>query len=96
MTDKCRRDNARNYCRRTGQNKGRVWRLPDTETCGQCETLVGKLYPRHEKLTRSPAEMTGNRYKIEMLMSRTQKFKGLTAASLGLKTLNDNFYPIKL
>ena len=34
--------------------------------------------------------MTGNRYKIEILMSRTQKLKGLSAASLRLKTLNDN------
>ena len=33
---------------------------------------------------------TGNRYEIELLMSRTQKLKGLVAASLGLKRLNDN------
>ena len=51
-----------------------------------------ELYPRHEKQTRIPAETTGNRYKIEILMSRTQKLKGLAAASLGLKTLNDNPY----
>jgi hypothetical protein len=31
----------------------------------------------------------GNRYKIEILMSRKQKLKGLSAASLRLKTLND-------
>ena len=54
-----------------------VWRLPDTETCGQCGALVGELYPRHEKRTKNPAETTGNRYKIEILMSRTQKLKGL-------------------
>ena len=50
----------------------------------------GELYPRHEKQTKNPAETTGNRYKIEILMSRTQKLKGLSAASLRLKTLNDN------
>jgi hypothetical protein len=53
---------------------------------------VGELYPRHEKQTKNPAETTGNRYKIEILMSRTQKLKGLSAASLILKTLNDNPY----
>ena len=51
---------------------------------------MGKLYPRHEKQTKNPAETTGNRYKIEFLMSRTQKLKGLSAASLRLKTFNDN------
>ena len=49
-----------------------------------------KLYHRHEKRTKNPAETTGNRYKIEILMSRTQKLKGLSAASLRLKTLDDN------
>lgn len=39
---------------------------------------------------RFPAEMTGNRYEIEILMSQTQRLKRLTAASLRLKTLNDN------
>ena len=72
------------------RNKGRVWRLPDTETCGQCGALAGELYPIHEKQTKNPAETTGNRYKIEILMTRTQKLKGLVAASLRLKTLNDN------
>ena len=51
---------------------------------------MGELYPRHEKRTKNPAETTGNRYKIEFLMSRTQKLKGLSAASLRLKTLNDS------
>ena len=51
---------------------------------------MGELYPRHEKQTKNPAETTGNRYEIEILMSRTQKLKGLTAASLRLKTLSDN------
>ena len=51
---------------------------------------MGELYPRHEERTKNPAETTGNRYKIEILMSRTQKLKGLSAASLRLKTLNDN------
>ena len=49
-----------------------------------------KLYPCHDKQTKNPAETTGNRYIIEILMSRTQKLKGLSAASLILKTLNDN------
>ena len=44
----------------------------------------------HEKRTKNPAETTGNRYKIEIMMGRTQKLKGLSAASLRLKTLNDN------
>ena len=47
------------------------------------------LSQRHEKRTKNPAETTGNRYKIEILMSRTQKLKGLYAASLILRTLND-------
>ena len=64
--------------------------LPDTETCSQCGAPVGELYPRHEKQTKNPAETTGNRYKIEILMSQTQKLKGLVTASLRLKTLNDN------
>ena len=67
-----------------------------TETCGQCGALVGELYPRHERRTKNPAETTGYRYKIEFLMSRTQKLKGLSAASLRLKTLNDNPYIINL
>ena len=46
---------------------------------------MGELHPRHEKRTKNPAETTGNRYKIEILMSRTQKLKGLVAASLRLK-----------
>lgn len=48
---------------------------------------MGELYPRHEKRTKNPAETTGNRYKIEILMSRTQKLKGLSAASLILTIL---------
>ena len=54
------------------------------------EALVGKLYPRHEKQTRNLAEATGNRYKIELLMSQMQKLKKLVAALLRLKRLNDN------
>ena len=53
---------------------------------------MGELYPSHEKQTRNLAETTGNRYKIEILMSRTQKLNGLSAASLRLKTFNDNPY----
>ena len=41
---------------------------------------------------KNPDERTGSRYKIEILMSRTQKLKGLAAASLRLKTFNDNPY----
>lgn len=41
---------------------------------------------------KNPDETTGNRYRTEILMSRTQKLKGLAAASLILKTLNDNPY----
>ena len=48
------------------------------------------LSQRHEKQTKNPAETTGNRYEIEILMSRMRKLKGLAAASLILKTLNDN------
>ena len=51
-------------------NKWCVWRLFDVGICGQCGAVVGKLYPRHEKQTKNPAETTGNRYKIEILMSR--------------------------
>lgn len=50
----------------------RVWQPPDTETYSQCEAPVGELYPRHEKQTRNPADTTGNRYKIVILMGRTQ------------------------
>ena len=49
-----------------------------------------ELYPRHEKRTKKPAETTGNRYKIEILMSRKPQLNGLVAASLRLKTLDDN------
>ena len=53
---------------------------------------MGELYSRHEKQTKKPAETTGNRYKIEILMSCTQKLKRLSAASLRFKTFNDNPY----
>lgn len=36
------------------------------------------------------AETTGNGYRIGILMSRKRKLKGLSAASLRLKTFNDN------
>lgn len=39
---------------------------------------------------RFPVEMTGNRYKIEILMSRMRKLKGLVAASLRVKTFDDD------
>ena len=59
--------------------------------------LVGELYPRHEKQINNPVETTGNRYKIEILMSRMQKLKGLPAASLRLKkhtTTYPNIVPV--
>lgn len=59
---------------------------------GQGGSLAGELYPRHEKQTKNPAERTGSRYKIEILMGRTRKLKGLAAASLRLETFNDNPY----
>ena len=40
---------------------------------GQGGALAGELYPRHEKQTKNPAETTGNRYKIVILMGRTQR-----------------------
>ena len=49
-----------------------------------------KFHPCHEKQTKNLVETTGNRYIIENVMSWTQKYKGLFAASLRLKTLNDN------
>ena len=44
----------------------------------------------HEKRTKNPAETTGNRYKIEVLMHRKQKLNGLADAALRLETLNYN------
>ena len=69
-----------------------------TGTFGGCLTrkhavnaeFEGELYPCYEKQTKNPAERTGSRYKIEILMSRTQKLKGLVAASLGVETFDDN------
>lgn len=57
---------------------------------------MGELYPRHEKRTKNPSETTGNRYEIEILMSRTQKLKGLSAAfaqieNIKRQSLNNNF-----
>ena len=54
--------------------------------------LMGELYPRHEKQTKNPAEMAGNRYMIEILMCRMQKLNRLVTASLRVETLNDNPY----
>jgi len=56
--------------------------------------MLGKLYLRHEKQTKNPAETTGNRYEIEILMSRMRKLKGLAAALLIFKIVNDNHYLI--
>lgn len=38
---------------------------------------------------KNSTETTGNRYEIEIPMSRMQKLKGLAAASLRLKTFDD-------
>ena len=67
-------------------------RLLDIETCSQCGVLVGggNCILAMKNGQKYPAVTTGNRYEIEILMSRTQKLKGLSAASLRLKTLNDN------
>ena len=51
---------------------------------------MGELHSRHEKQTKNPVETTGNRYKIEILMSRMQKLKGLITVLFRVKTLNDN------
>ena len=48
---------------------------------------MGELYLRHEKRTNNPAETTGNRYKIEILMGWTRKLKGLVTVSLRLKNI---------
>ena len=50
---------------------------------------MGELYPRHEKQTKNPAETIANIYETEILMSWTQKLKGLAAGSLRLKTFDD-------
>ena len=39
---------------------------------------------------KKPAETTGNRYKNEILMSRTQKLKGLVAAFAQIENINDS------
>lgn len=59
---------------------------------GQGGSLAGELYPRHEKQTKNPAERTGSRYKIVILMGWTQKLRGLVAALLGVETFDGNPY----
>ena len=56
------------------------------------ELLWGNFILAMKNGQKNPAERTGSGYIIEILMSRTQKLKGLVAASLRLKTLNDNPY----
>ena len=51
-----------------------------------------ELYPRHEKQTKIRLKGLEADIKIEFLMGRTRKLKGLAAASLGVKTFNDNPY----
>lgn len=46
---------------------------------------MGELYPRHEKQTKNQAEMAGNRYKIEILMSLLQRLRGLVAELLRIQ-----------
>lgn len=50
------------------------------------------LSQRHEKQPKNPVKTTGNGYRIGILMSRTQRKKGLSAASIRLETLNDNLW----
>ena len=52
--------------------------------------LGGERYSRHEKQTKYPTERPEIYNEIVILMSRTQKLKGLVAASLGVKTFDDN------
>lgn len=67
---------------------------------GQCygvkrvkaDLLRGSCILAMKNRQKNPDERTGSRYIIEILMSRTQKLKGLVAASLRLKTFNDNPY----
>lgn len=49
------------------------------------QAVLKVLSRRKYSLPSYKAEMAGNRYKIEILMSRMQKLKGLPAASLRLK-----------
>ena len=51
---------------------------------------MGKLYPRHEKQTKNPAETTGNRYEIEILMSRTQIMEHFAIAIVESTQANDH------
>ena len=39
---------------------------------------------------KNTAEATGNRYEIEILVSRTQKLKGLVAAFAQIENINDS------
>ena len=54
------------------------------------ELLWGNCILAMKNGQKNPDETTGNRYKIEILMSRTQKLKGLVAASIRVESLNDN------
>ena len=51
---------------------------------------MGELYLRHKNRTKNPAETAGNRYEIENFDESDAELKGLVAASLILKTLDDN------
>ena len=53
------------------------------------ELLWRGLYPSHEKQARNPAETTGNRYKIEILMSRNiLELKSIKIAPEKVQTLS--------
>ena len=54
------------------------------------ELLWGNCILAMKNRQKKSTETTGNRYEIEILMSRTQKLKGLVAASLRVESLNDN------
>ena len=59
---------------------------------GQGGSLAGNCILAMKNRQKNLDERTGSRYIIEILMGRTRKLKGLAAASLGLKTFDDNPY----
>ena len=58
----------------------------------KAELLQGNCILAMKNRQKNLDERTGSRYIIEILMGRTRKLKGLAAASLGLKTFDDNPY----
>ena len=66
------------------------WWLIDTDTSANVDLLRGNCILVMKNGQKIRLKRTGNRYKIVILMSRMRKLKGLVAASLGLKTFDDN------